>query len=365
MTTSTHSVRLGDPADVLAAVPHLLGFTPSQSLVLVALHETSDTSAACGVTLRIDLPESENHSALAEYLVKGPLARQDATAVLLVIVGTDDREPDDPDGQPGAAPPTDHAAGEAGSLPYSGLAGVLAGAFREAGFSIWHLLWTPRLRAGGSWQCYDDPTCGGKIPDPKSSAMGAALAASGAVTFESRSELERLVAPESEELSARWSAKLNELIEESAREPAGARKDVELVLGAVARTAANEALTELDQLRVQLALSDSRVRDLCLSAALGDNAMAAEQLWLTLVRKAPAPEVAEVAAMLAFSAYLRGEGALAGVALERIESCRPEHPLGCLLRGALDAGVPPKHLESLTRDAIQDAKLTIDEDELS
>jgi Domain of unknown function (DUF4192) len=81
-----------------------------------------------------------------------------------------------------------------------------------------------------------------------------------------------------------------------------------------------------------------------------------------LVRKAPPPELADVAALLAFSAYLRGEGALAGVALERIEATRPDHRLGRLLRQALDVGIPPADLAVIARDAADDAQTLIEED---
>ncbi|HWR46990.1 MAG TPA: DUF4192 family protein, partial [Pseudonocardiaceae bacterium] len=69
------------------------------------------------------------------------------------------------------------------------------------------------------------------------------------------------------------------------------------------------------------------------------------------VRATPAPERAEPAALLALSAYVRGDGALAGVALDAALHACPQHSLSGLLRAALDAGLPPELLRSIAADA--------------
>ncbi|GAB3281029.1 hypothetical protein GCM10027563_10190 [Parasphingorhabdus pacifica] len=207
--------------------------------------------------------------------------------------------------------------------------------------------------------------CSGDVPDPQGSVLAAAMAASGAVTFDSRKDVEALVAPEADDLVARRAAKLDGLQEDREWQRSGAaavQEDLRMVYAGVQRTHDGIALTEDDHARILLALSDSRVRDLVMGTALGDLASAAEQLWLILVRKAPSPELADVAALLAFSAYLRGEGALAGAALQRIESTRPDHRLGNLLRQALDAGLPASELSVIARDAADDARMLIEED---
>jgi hypothetical protein len=83
----------------------------------------------------------------------------------------------------------------------------------------------------------------------------------------------------------------------------------------------------------------------------GSGAVAAERLWLALVRATPAPERAEPAALLALTAYLRGDGALAGVALDAAQQACPHHSLSGLLRAALDGGLPPELLRGVARDA--------------
>ncbi|GAA3361415.1 DUF4192 domain-containing protein [Saccharopolyspora gregorii] len=375
MTTPLNArIHLGDAGEILAAVPHLLGFTPTDSLVLLGLRTEGDTGTFC-LTLRIDLPPPEHRRSVIEYLSAGPMVRRGATRVIVVAVGPGGgggHGPPDGEAEPSAADAGPEPDGGARALsesevdeavPHRELILLLRDGFAAAGIDVLHEIWTDRLVAGSPWRCYDDPPCRGEVPDPKRTALGAAMAASGSVTFDSRHELQGLVAPESERTTARWSARLNGMLDDSERDGGDVHEDVATALAGIRRTAAGEALTEEDQLRILLALNDQRVRDLCLGVALGEQAMAAEQLWLSLVRKAPEPEVADVAALLAFSAYLRGEGALASVALERVEAARPEHSLGSLLRQALERGISPKELAEVAKDAMSDAQLMIEAEE--
>lgn len=368
MTTPLHStVKLTDPGDVLAAVPHLLGFHPVNSLVILTVHRNS-ASVRLGMAVRVDLPGPEESSRVVEHLVKGPVLRQGADAVILVVVGGHADIGAIPTGvEGGGAVPTPRRS-EAGPDPVDPPHGDLVGSLRDvlgdAALPVVHAIWTTEIRQGLPWHCYDEHRSG-TTADPQTSPLAAAMAAAGSVTFADREELAGLVASEPAESIARRAARLDALYEETEQDRVSAERasrDLEVVLGAIRRTAEGTALTEDDLVRVFLALADNRVRDVVLGAALTEWACAAEQLWLVLVRKAPAPEMADAAALLAFFAYLRGDGALAGVALERIEASRPEHRLGTLLRQALDAGVPPSELAVIAKDAAEDARLLIEQD---
>ncbi|MER7012957.1 DUF4192 domain-containing protein [Saccharopolyspora sp. NPDC000359] len=366
MTTRLNAtVSLTEPADVLAAVPHMLGFHPTDSLVVLTLHDLAFTPRF-GVTLRTDLPCSMHMCGFGEHLLSGPLGRQRVEAAVFVVVGAEPNACDDNCAGACRRPllnGPDVPEYDTGP-PHADLIDMVRDSFHRAGIVTAHALWAPEIRAGTHWRCYSDPECRGEVPDPKSSPVAAAMAAAGVVTFGSRDELRSLVAAESSQAVARWSAKLDALAEERLEDddPTRVRRDVQLVLAAIQRAASGSALTEDDRLRVLLAVSDTRVRDIALGTALGDTARAAEELWLGLVRNAPTPELPEVAALLAFSAYLRGEGALAGVALERIEQTQPDHQLGSLLRQAIDTGLPPAELAAIARDAAEDARIMLEED---
>src|ERR687893_1342327 len=74
-------VRLTDPSELIAAVPHLLGFHPRDSLVVISLD-----GRRLGMTLRADLVDPEHRELLAEQLT-APLVHQQLTGVVLLVVG--------------------------------------------------------------------------------------------------------------------------------------------------------------------------------------------------------------------------------------------------------------------------------------
>jgi hypothetical protein len=105
-------------------------------------------------------------------------------------------------------------------------------------------------------------------------------------------------------------------------------------------------------LALAAALADPLVRDAALArCATPAGSSGAEQLWAALARETPDPEAAEPAALLAACALLRGDGALAGIALDRAERAWPGHRLTGLLRAALLAGIRPEQLRECLRTA--------------
>lgn len=364
------SVSVSRPEELLAALPHLVGFTPVDSLVVLTLRGAEGDSSL-GSALRMDLPCVTRHAEAVRYLFDGPLAAQRTDALLAIVIGARRSHRCREHCLPGcvaAAEANEQLSADAGlhehaELPHAELIGCLEQAAHQAGMGFVHGLWAPEVATGAPWRCFRDSDCQGELPDVRSSSVAAAMTAAGVVAFRDRDELAGLVAPESTAIREWRSERLDTMLRE--REDMGerpVRDEVRTVFGAIERTGRGGALTEDDLLRVLLAVSQSQIRDLVLGTALGEKAAAAEQLWLTLVRKAPEPEVADVAALLAFSAYLRGDGALASVALERIENCRPEHTLGLLLRQAINAGLPPDKLRRIAEDSAADAQIGLDED---
>lgn len=372
MNTSLHRpVRLGNPEQVVAAVPHLLGFYPHESLVFTTLHGRSSESKL-GMTARVDLPGPGDLERTATALIDGAIESVGPDAVLIVVVGGQSSEVDfgSPAGGGDVVLEADHEQdANVGSHetepPFTELIRMIESRLSSKGIQLARALWTPRIEKGARWCSYDDDA-GGTVPDPGISPVAAAMAVSGSVTRPSRQQLAELVACESPEAARRLSARLTLLQDEAElRRNSGdhCTEDTRIVFDAIRRTAREAALTEDDQLWVLIALSDFRVRDRAMATALTGWAAAAEQLWLSMVRRAPEPEVADVAALLAFSAYLRGDGALAAVALERIEKVRPAHRLGLLLRKALDTGLSPERLAAIVRDTAEDARVMIAEEE--
>src|SRR5262249_15285950 len=90
-----------------------------------------------------------------------------------------------------------------------------------------------------------------------------------------------------------------------------------------------------------LTLSDLRVRDYAWAPMDPDFHEAHDRLWVDLVRYVATEFVAARAALLAFTAWQAGNGALASVAIERALDADPQYSMALLISDALHAGLPP------------------------
>lgn len=332
MTTSTPAgrppVSLRDPAQLLAALPYLLGFRPGASVVLLG-HRPPD-GHQIGLVMRADLPPGAERARQARALA--PLfAGARHIGVTLAIIGGERR--------PGAPP------------PHAGFVDELADAFAEHGIPVVHALWAADIVAGAPWACYPGEDCVGELPDPRSTVVAAAATESGTVVFDSREEMLALLAPRSPEAVARRSAELSRLSELPWPEATRVADAAAEVRAAFDRRRRGEGPpTDAEAVRLACALTLSDIRDVCLTMAVPPHTPAAreaERLWLTLVQELPAPERAEAAALLGYTAFMRGNGTLAGMALDNALEAAPDHVLANLLRRVLDHGTPPDVLLGL------------------
>jgi Domain of unknown function (DUF4192) len=126
-----------------------------------------------------------------------------------------------------------------------------------------------------------------------------------------------------------------------------ARADVEAAIAAAARVADAAELGDDELARLAWALTDLRVRDTLYALAVGENAGQAESLWAVLSRTLPAPWRVEALVLLAFSAYARGDGPLAGVSLEAALRGDPTHRMAGMLDTALQSGLRPERIRDL------------------
>ncbi|HEY3262612.1 MAG TPA: DUF4192 domain-containing protein [Pseudonocardiaceae bacterium] len=329
--------RLRDPAEVIAALPYLLGFHPRDSVVAVTLRPGSPPTV--GLVLRGDLPPPGEEHELVDQ-IRTPLLGSGAWLVLLVVVG----------GRPEPPP---------------AVVSMLRGALSDAGMVVADVLWAETTAPAARWARLDRPADGGALPDATCGPLAAAAAAAGLVTHADRDELSRLVAPDDDRALRRRASLLDAAVQaaELDHSVGGAPSvahDLRLVLAAV--TAAHDGRLpscDAEVVRLAVALSEPLVRDHALSLCLDDSTGAAERLWLALTRATPAPEVAQPAALAALTAYLRGDGALAGMALDRALQAWPGHRLATLADRVLRNAVPPGLLRQLLADACADAALDL------
>jgi hypothetical protein len=334
-------VSLADPAEIAAALPYLVGFFPHESIVLVALGGLSGNRV--GLTVRADLPARAVSAAVATALARS-VATDDPAGVVVAVVteAPDDRAP---------LPGGDDVAG----LPHRDVVHDAVVALAGLDIPVRDAL----LVRGGRWWSYDCPhACcapGAGEPLPGGvSALAAASAAAGQVVARDRAALEARIAPLDGPARAVMERVTWRLVERRApasqEDPdAEARRSWDAVLRAVQRCRPRESgrLPDREVAGVLWALADLRVRDRALTLALGDDAAAAEVLWTECTRRAPAPMDAAPATLLAVSAWLRGDGAMANVALQRALDSRPTYRLALLLAQGLAACLPPAELRAM------------------
>jgi hypothetical protein len=322
--SATHADRsLGS---LIAALPAILHFTPAESLIMVGL--TGEHPWRVQYALRVDLPQPSDYSALLDQL-RICIDNQRFDAVAVIIVG-------------GQEPNSDHR-----DLPHRQLVDGCIDMALQLGLAVMPPVWVPAIEAGQRWISYVELGQMGAVPDPGTSPATAAMAfLAGDVTYADRNEFEaQLKGDPAADLSRRA-----ELLR--SQPPVAVADAIEIVHQAVDRMKDVTARLDDDTIvSLAHALTHPRVRDAALAIALTDLAQPAEILWTHLARATPRSHVTHPATLLAFAAYLRGNGALAGLALDvAIDADQPSELAG-LLRIALHNSTTPCQLKDLLTEA--------------
>jgi Domain of unknown function (DUF4192) len=326
MTTHRADFELNRPGALIAALPAVLGFVPENSLVLVSL-----AGGELGSVMRVDL--SEELVDRVDHLAEVAAAAEPEAAIVVIV----DAE--------GAHCPRCNE-------DYRKLCDALAEALVQNHIELWAAHVVDRVELGGRWHCVDGCGSGGMVDDPSASPLAAAAVLDGRRLYPRRADLQAVIAVDdlacSPELSdaIRQQAAARELAHRA--DPAGCRRrDVENAMAAASRVAGGQALSDTELAQLGCALSDGQVRDTLYALAVGENAGEAESLWALLARSLPQPWRVEALVLLAFSAYARGDGPLAGVSLETALRCDPEHRMAGMLDTALQSGLRPERIREL------------------
>jgi len=312
---------------VLAVVPHMLGFYPSKSLVVLGLGAQNRVL----VTFRYDLPEPPDEE-LARDIAEHAgyvLDREHISSALLVGYGPE------------------HLV-----APVIGIAGVrLLG----RGIDLHEVLWAD---GGRYWSMLcDEPSCcppEGRSYDPCSHPAAAAMAGAGLVAQPDREALARTLqrpagaADVISQATGRALARLQDLVD---RGEAAGDRDPQLratrtgrreVQRAIRRYRCGGSIDSIEHLAwLAVLLSDIRVRDDAwarMHPAFRDQHC---RLWTDVIRSAALDYVPAPASLLAFTAWQAGNGALASMAIDRALSANPSYSMAHLLAEAIEAALPP------------------------
>lgn len=326
MTTHRADFELNRPGALIAALPAVLGFVPENSLVVVSLGR-----GELGAVMRVDLSDGlvDGVGHLAEVAAA---ARPESA--IAVIVDAD-----------GAQCPSCNE-------DYRRLCSALADALSEHDIELWAAHVVDRVAVGGRWHCVDGCGSGGPVDDPSASPLAAAAVLEGRRLYPRRADLQAVIAVDDPARSAGLAARVTK--QEARRreahrtDPVGrTRRDVRAAMAAASRIVAGRALSDTALANLGCALSDGQVRDILYALAVGENAGEAESLWALLARTLPPPWRVEALVLLAFSAYVRGDGPLAGVSLEAALRCAPGHRMAGMLDTALQSGLRPEDIREL------------------
>ena len=322
-------VRVSSPADVLAVVPHLLGFHPGNSLVVMGV---GLPRARVQLAFRYDLPDPPDavHAAdIAEHAAEVLRHRRIGT-----VIGV------------GYGP---------GTL-VTPVADALAAALRQAGLRLHELM---RVENGRYWSylCQNPECCPAEgVPfDVRANPAAAAMTVAGLVAYPDRAALASTVAPVTgaaarsmEQATRRARERAADLIAQASAPGTGrpARLLVDEGRRAVREAidtyrAGGRLLADEPLAWLTVVLAHLPVRDDAWARMDAEYRAAHLRLWTDVVRRAAPAYLPAPASLLAFTAWQSGEGALANIAIDRALAADPGYSLAQLLRDIMDAGVPP------------------------
>ncbi len=283
------------PEDVLAVVPVVLGFEPSDSVAMLTLGGVETFHA------RVDLPPPEEVDEAVGQLL-GPALQHRVTHVVFVVYG---------DG-PGVR----------------AVLRRLRRAFGRAGIEVVEALrvhdgrWFAPGRPGA-------PPTG--VPfDVGGHLFRAQAVADGIVVHGSRAELEAGLRPSPAAVD-----EVARALRRAVPSPPGEIADLVDIRLEAGR------FTPVELARVLLGLLEVTGRDAAWAAISRDDAMRHMRLWTDAVQRAPDDLVAAPAAVLGLAAWLAGHGALAWCAVDRCRAVDPGNTLAELVADMLTNAVPP------------------------
>lgn len=350
------AVCVDDPAELIAAVPAMLGFTPERSVVVLVLRHAAGGGAIVDAVVRFDLDSPGGRRVRGATLASAIAricAHDEAAEVLAVLVDERAVEPEAGVDRPACA------AGR-----FDVLVGSLGRRLAACDISLAGVWAVRSITAGQRWWTVTGPRRRGVLRDPAASLVTLTHVLDGRPIRGSRSELTALVAPDpaaQAEVAAHLAdavARARERYAVAARrgDPIGySRQALEHMLWQIANTASGAELLAPELAEMAAALRDRAVRDTMFALAVGDHAAAAEAVWAALTRALSGTDRAEAAALLGYSAYVRGDGPLAGIALDAALEADPGHPMALLLDTSLRLGMRPEQMRRLAHSGYRTA----------
>jgi len=301
------------PEDLVAFVPLAIGFVPERSVVLLSLGDAGSFHA------RVDLPADPGDVDLVTEALLRP-ARKHATRSVAFLIYDDDTTVADE------------------------TAWSLRDAFVDAGVEVVEVLRVHDDHWFAVLPGRPQPTYDGVPFDLSAHPFSVRAVFDGRVTLGSREQLRATLDPRPRAVELTTA-----LIGDAEAAPAGSlRRLVERHL--LART----TFSPPELATVAVTITSGPRRDEVWAWQDRGHARQAVELWSDAVRRLPRSHVAAPAAVLAFAAWLAGEGALAWCAVDLSREAQPDHSLAGLVAGLLESATAPDAWAALRGEELTD-----------
>lgn len=294
------------PEDLVAFAPVAIGFWPAHSAVLLTVSGPESFHA------RVDLPDDPDDVDLVVDALLAPARRHRARAVVFVLYDDDTTVADE-------------------------AAWSLREGFVEAGIEVVDVL---RVH-DGRWFAVlpgHPPASYDGVPfDVSAHPFTAQAVLEGRVTRGSREEVRATLDPRPHAVELTTA-----LLADAEPVPPGLLRDLverHLVAGTTFEPA--------ELASVAVTVTSGARRDEVWTWQSRTHARQAVELWSDAVRRLPPSHVAAPAAVLAFAAWLAGDGALAWCAVDVSRRAQPDHSLAELVAGLLENATSPETWEQL------------------
>lgn len=307
--------RVRSETDVLALVPFTFGFHPHRSLVLIMVSSPGRPFSA-----RVDLPDdpADLEEVVAELATAAERNGGGARTCALVVVYTDEHE-------------------------LAELASCLLTVELEAlGTDVVVAIRADRnrwYRLGG--EDVDGQGGEGVAYDITGHQLAARSVVDGRVLFASREELAASLDLGDPAHAQRVAAAHAALTPSTAASPSAVLAEERWLAAHLGSWLAQPPLAPAILAQLLRDVADPPLRDLVWGRMTRENAADHVRLWTSVVRHSPPALVAPAAGLLAFAAWLSGDGALAWCAVERSRAADPDHQLARLVARVLEGAVPP------------------------
>ena len=308
-------VRLQNCNDVLGLIPHLLGFHPEESLVVLVLER-----GVLVLTARLDLADATRSQGVERVLTRIWSRFPAADAWFVTYTSHDE---------------------------YAWAVLRRCDAFLPAAASR-------RLIAvaGDTWQA-DGPTGQRGVHDPGCSRTAAEAAVQGLVARGSRAELAALLDGPPAADTGRLVAVARRAEAELTAEPI--RRWPRLMGRALERFRVTGNLGDADAARLAILATHPAARDVALLTMSRVQAELHVELWRRVVNRTLAVHQEHPLALLGMAAWIAGEGALVSVCLERATRLLPPTGLLRILHGLVEAVAPPGEWDDLRPELLAGA----------